>query len=236
MLDLSTVLLLAAGALFAYILYIVLHDQRRAYAKIVYHEITIRIKDLLINQAKEQRVLQFVVENAVRGDPQSVVDHIDKYCSQKEWAMNVGDQKGLILDNVVKETNPNTLLELGTYCGYSTVRIARLLKPGARFLTVEFNPAYASVAKQIIEFAGLKDKVQILEGSTHDIIPQLKKKYEVDTLDFVFVDHWKEKIFTRYPTYGEMWFAQKGLCHPCRQRHCSRGARLFGTCPYLWPL
>lgn len=66
---------------------------------------------------------------------------------------------GLILDNVVKETNPNTLLELGTYCGYSTIRIARLLKPGACFFTVEFNPAYAAVAKQIIEFAGLKDKV-----------------------------------------------------------------------------
>ncbi|XP_077317809.1 catechol O-methyltransferase-like isoform X1 [Lithobates pipiens] len=193
MLDLSTVLLLAAGALFIFTLYIVLHDQRRAYAKIVYYEITIRIKDLLINQTKEKRVLQFVFENAVRGDPQSVVDHIDKYCSQMEWAMNVGDQKGLILDNVVKETNPNTLLELGTYCGYSTIRIARLLKPGACFFTVEFNPAYAAVAKQIIEFAGLKDKVQILEGNTHDIIPQLKKKYEVDTLDFVFVDHWKEK-------------------------------------------
>ncbi|KAM5193796.1 catechol O-methyltransferase-like [Mantella aurantiaca] len=193
MLDLCTVLLLAAGALFIYILYTVLHHQRRAYARIICNEIIIRIKDFFLNQTKEQRVLQFVVENAVRGDPQSVLDHIDKYCNQREWAMNVGDKKGLILDNVLKETNPNILLELGTYCGYSTIRIARLLKPGARFFTVEFNPAYATIAKQITEFAGLKDKVQILEGNTHDIIPQLKKKYELDTLDFVFVDHWKEK-------------------------------------------
>ncbi|KAG9462540.1 hypothetical protein GDO78_013905, partial [Eleutherodactylus coqui] len=36
-------------------------------------------------------------------------------------------------------------------------------------------------------------KVQIIEGNTQDIIPQLKKKYELDTLDFVFVDHWKDK-------------------------------------------
>nr|DBA23097.1 TPA: hypothetical protein GDO54_014050 [Pyxicephalus adspersus] len=146
-----------------------------------------------MSETKEQRVLQFVLQNAIRGDPKSVIDNIDKYCSQREWAMNVGDQKGLILDNVLKESNPNTVLELGTYCGYSTVRIARLLKPGARFLTVEFNPAFAAVAKQIIEFAGLKDKVQVIEGNTQDIIPQLKKKYEVDKLDFVFVDHWKDK-------------------------------------------
>ncbi|XP_066459569.1 catechol O-methyltransferase-like [Eleutherodactylus coqui] len=146
-----------------------------------------------MNQTKEQRVLQYVLDNAVRGDPQSVIDSIDTYCSQKEWAMNVGDQKGLILDNVVKETDPNVLLELGTYCGYSAVRISRLLKPGARLFTVEFNPAFAAIAKQIIEFAGVNDKVQIIEGNTQDIIPQLKKKYELDTLDFVFVDHWKDK-------------------------------------------
>ncbi|KAG9487522.1 hypothetical protein GDO78_007400, partial [Eleutherodactylus coqui] len=111
-----------------------------------------------MNQTKEQRVLQYVLDNAVRGDPQSVIDSIDTYCSQKEWAMNVGDQKGLILDNVVKETDPNVLLELGTYCGYSAVRISRLLKPGARLFTVEFNPAFAAIAKQIIEFAGVNDK------------------------------------------------------------------------------
>ncbi|XP_072271778.1 catechol O-methyltransferase-like [Pyxicephalus adspersus] len=193
MLDLGTVLLLAAGALFIFILYIVLHGQRRAVARIYYNEVTISFKDLFMSETKEQRVLQFVLQNAIRGDPKSVIDNIDKYCSQREWAMNVGDQKGLILDNVLKESNPNTVLELGTYCGYSTVRIARLLKPGARFLTVEFNPAFAAVAKQIIEFAGLKDKVQVIEGNTQDIIPQLKKKYEVDKLDFVFVDHWKDK-------------------------------------------
>ncbi|XP_068099385.1 catechol O-methyltransferase-like isoform X2 [Hyperolius riggenbachi] len=193
MLDLSTVLLLAAGALLMLTLYIVLHGQRRTYARIVYNEVTVRIKDFFLNQTKEQRVLQYVLENAVCGDPHSVVECIDKYCNEREWAMNVGDNKGLILDSIVKETNPNVVLELGTYCGYSAVRIARLLKPEARFFTIEFNPAYAAVAKQVIEFAGFKEKVQILEGNTHDIIPQLKKKYEVDTLDLVFVDHWKDK-------------------------------------------
>ncbi|XP_068099417.1 catechol O-methyltransferase-like [Hyperolius riggenbachi] len=143
--------------------------------------------------SREQRILEHVQQNAIRGDPQSVLDHIDKYCREKEWAMNVGDDKGLILDSIVKETNPNVVLELGTYCGYSAVRIARLLKPKASFFTIEFNPAHAAVAKQIIEFAGLKEKVQILEGDTHDIIPQLKKKYKVDTLDFIFIDHWKDK-------------------------------------------
>ncbi|XP_053557898.1 catechol O-methyltransferase isoform X2 [Bombina bombina] len=172
---------------------IVFLSRHSGIAKIYLCQIISGVKDKFMAQNKEERILQFVMQNAVRGDPQSVVDNIDKYCSQKEWAMNVGDQKGLILDKVVKETDPSVLLELGTYCGYSSIRISRLLKPGTRFFTIEMNPAYAAVAKQMIEFAGVKDKVQILEGSTEDIIPQLKKKHEIDTLDFVFVDHWKDK-------------------------------------------
>ncbi|XP_069817181.1 catechol O-methyltransferase-like [Dendropsophus ebraccatus] len=142
---------------------------------------------------KEQRILSFILENAARGNPQSVVDTIDKYCRDVEWAMNVGDEKGLIVDEVVKERDPAIVLELGTYCGYSAIRIARLLKPEAHLFTLELNPVHAAVAKQMIEFAGVEDKVKVLEGATESIIPQLKEKHNVDTLDFVFLDHAKDR-------------------------------------------
>lgn len=62
----------------------------------------------------------------------------------------------------MEEANPSVALELGTYCGYSAVRISRLLKAGARLLTVEFNPEFAAIAKQMIEFAGVQDKVNTI--------------------------------------------------------------------------
>lgn len=40
---------------------------------------------------------------------------------------------------------------------------------------------------------GFAFQVKLLEGPSEEIIPQLKKKYEVDTLDFVFLDHWKDR-------------------------------------------
>lgn len=66
----------------------------------------------------------------------------------------------------MEEANPSVALELGTYCGYSAVRISRLLKAGARLLTVEFNPEFAAVAKQMIEFAGVQDKVNTILSVT----------------------------------------------------------------------
>lgn len=66
---------------------------------------------------------------------------------------------GCILDSVVSEVNPATVLELGTYCGYSTVRIASLLPPDAKLITLEFNPDFAVIARQVIAWAGLEEKV-----------------------------------------------------------------------------
>ncbi|CAI9598371.1 unnamed protein product [Staurois parvus] len=159
---------------------------------------------------KEHRILEFVKQNAVSGDPQSVVDHIDKYCSQKEWAMNVGDEKGLILDKVFKETNPSLVLELGTYCGYSALRIAQLLKPSARFFTIEINPVNAAVARKMIEFAGLKDKIEILEGSTEHIIPRLRTDYGVVHVDFVFMDHFKDRYLVDTKLLEDCGLLKKG--------------------------
>lgn len=62
------------------------------------------------------------------------------------------------------ETSPSTVLELGTYCGYSTVRITRLLPPATKLITVEMNHEYAHVARLVIQHAGLQDKVRGLKG------------------------------------------------------------------------
>uniref|UniRef100_A0A673BAV2 catechol O-methyltransferase n=1 Tax=Sphaeramia orbicularis TaxID=375764 RepID=A0A673BAV2_9TELE len=142
--------------------------------------------------AGDGRLLQAVCINAVRGNPDSVIAAIDHFCQNQEWAMNVGDEKGAILDSVVMETSPSTVLELGTYCGYSAVRIMRLLPPATRFITLEMNPDYAAVARQVIQHAGLQDKVCLVEGKSADLIPKMADMFGIRTFDFVFFDHWKD--------------------------------------------
>lgn len=40
---------------------------------------------------------------------------------------------------------------------------------------------------------GVLFQVTVITGASQDVIPQLKKKYDVDTLDMVFLDHWKDR-------------------------------------------
>ncbi|XP_074062604.1 catechol O-methyltransferase isoform X2 [Macrotis lagotis] len=178
---------------------------------LIWHDrFLVTITNFIMGTNKEERILNWVKENATVGDPQSILDTIDKYCHLKEWAMNVGDVKGQIVDKVVEETKPKVLLELGTYCGYSAVRMARLLPPGGHLYTIEFNESFAAIAQQMIQLAGLQEKISILKGSTQEIIPQLKKKYEIDRVDMVFIDHWKNRYLPDTMLLEDSGLLQKG--------------------------
>ncbi|XP_066289686.1 catechol O-methyltransferase A-like [Branchiostoma lanceolatum] len=95
--------------------------------------------------------------------------------------MNATEEKDNILDEVVRELQLTTCLELGTYCGYSAAHIARQLSPSARL-----NPDYAAVAREVVKLAGLQDKIDIINVDSADVIRGLKHKYDVTKLD-----HWK---------------------------------------------
>lgn len=56
-----------------------------------------------------QRMLQAVQKNATKGDPQSVIAAIDYYCRHKEWAMNVGDDKGTSRSRNLSKMSFNSL-------------------------------------------------------------------------------------------------------------------------------
>lgn len=60
---------------------------------------------------------------------------------------------------LVEEKAPACVLELGTYCGYSTLFIARALPPGSRLLTVERDPRTAAVAEKLIRLAGFSEQM-----------------------------------------------------------------------------
>lgn len=51
---------------------------------------------------------------------------------------------------------PSLVLELGMHCGYSSVRLLRLLPPAGRLITVEVDPVTAELGEEILLVAGFK--------------------------------------------------------------------------------
>ena len=139
-----------------------------------------------------RKTVAYVKEHAIKGNAESVLDAVDEFSKNLEHAMHVGFEKGQILDSVVLNSNPTTTLELGTFFGYSAVRIARLLKPGSKLYCVDFSVEAVELSKELIEFAGLSDRVQVIHGTSTDVLKQFGAgDFPVTSFDFVFIDHLK---------------------------------------------
>ena len=74
------------------------------------------------------QALAYARANARPGDPDSVLAALDHFGREQAFLMNVGDRKGEILDAELRQARPARVLEIGAFCGYSAVRIARLLR------------------------------------------------------------------------------------------------------------
>jgi catechol O-methyltransferase len=152
------------------------------------------LKDWQVGDGREEALVDHVVANARKGDIDDVIRVIDDFCYHRKVLMNVGDEKGEILDRAVRDAQPLRLLELGTYCGYSALRMARVMREEARLYSIEFSPANAEVARRIWDHAGIGDRVTVLVGSLGDegeTMARLEADHAFgdDALDFVFIDH-----------------------------------------------
>jgi len=150
--------------------------------------------DWQVGDGREEALAAHVAGHARKGDVDDVIRVIDDFCYHQSIMMNVGDEKGDILDRAARRVQPRRLLELGTYCGYSALRMARVMAEDARLYSIEFNPANADIARRIWDHAGIADRVTVVVGSLGDggaTIDRLESEhgFSAGTLDFVFVDH-----------------------------------------------
>lgn len=147
-----------------------------------------------VGDGREEALAAYVADRARPGDPDDAIRVVDEFCYRRSLMMNVGDEKGRILERAVHRADPRRLLELGTYCGYSALRTARVMADDARLHSVEFSPANAAIARRILDHAGVGDRVTIVVGTLGDggaTIDRLESEhgFAPGTLDFVFLDH-----------------------------------------------
>lgn len=166
-----------------------------------------------IGDGREAAARDYVLANARKGDIDDVIATIDRFAYEKSFLINVGDEKGALLDSAVRSANPKLVLELGTYCGYGALRLARAA-PSARIFSVELAEANAEIARSIWAHAGVADRVTCVVGTIGDggrTLGTLAEQHGFGpgTLDLVFLDHDKNAYLTDLQS-----ILDRGWLHP----------------------
>lgn len=103
-----------------------------------------------------------------------------------------GQLQGRILSMFSNMVKPMTILEIGTYTGYSAICLAEGLKPGGRLITIDINEELESRVRGFFTAAGFEAVIDYRLGNALEIIPTLKGNF-----DLVFIDADKEN-YARY--------------------------------------
>ena len=98
-----------------------------------------------------------------------------------------GKIQGNFLAIISKLIKPFSVLEIGTYTGYSTLCIAEGLNPAGMIHTIDKNEELLQIQNKYFEKSGLRSQIKQYTGDALAIIPKLKFDF-----DMVFLDANKE--------------------------------------------
>ena len=106
-----------------------------------------------------------------------------------------GHLQGRVLSMLSHMIKPPTILEIGTYTGYSAICMAEGIKAGGKLITLDINAELETMVRMYIADAQLEDVVDFRIGNAIDIIPTIE-----DSFDMVFIDADK----TNYSNYFDL--------------------------------
>lgn len=126
-----------------------------------------KLKDLL------SKIERFGIENDQRES------------DRKRKMLNLEPETAALLHILVRATHRNSILEIGTSNGYSTIWLAHAMRSGinGRLVSIERNHAKVEMARQNLHGAGLLNSVTLLEGEASDTVKTLEGPF-----DCVFFD------------------------------------------------
>ena len=106
-----------------------------------------------------------------------------------------GHLQGKILEMISKMINPEKILELGTYTGYSAICLAKGLKENGILHTIEINDELEDLILKYLQKAGIENKVKLHFGDARKIVPEINEQF-----DLVFIDADKREYLDYYNT------------------------------------
>jgi caffeoyl-CoA O-methyltransferase len=107
--------------------------------------------------------------------------------------MMVGPLEGQLLGWLVRLSGAQSILEIGTFTGYSSISMALAFQDGGRIVSLDVNEKTTAVARRYAEEAGVADRIDYRVGHALEELERLDGPW-----DLVFIDADKPNYVNYY--------------------------------------
>jgi len=142
---------------------------------------------------KEKNIERYILDHIEPEDPVLQELNRETHLNVLGARMLSGHLQGQVLALFSKMIQPERILELGTFTGYSAICLAKGLSENGKLITIEIDDELEDLAQKYFVKAGLQKKIVQVIGSALEIIPSLN-----ETFDLVFLDADKREYVAYY--------------------------------------
>ncbi len=104
-----------------------------------------------------------------------------------------GQFQGRLLSMIAHMIQPQNILEIGTYTGYSALCFREGLAENGKITTIDINEELEDFVREFIHKAGAENQINYVIGDAMKLIPDLNEEF-----DLVFIDADKENYCNYY--------------------------------------
>lgn len=142
---------------------------------------------------KGKDIEKYILEHIGSEDP--VLQELDRETHLKVPGARMlsGHIQGQLLMLLSKMIQPERILEIGTFTGYSAICLAKGLTETGKLISIELDDELEDLAQKYFNKAGLQKNIIQLIGPALEIIPSLS-----ETFDLVFLDADKREYVEYY--------------------------------------
>lgn len=142
---------------------------------------------------RQKALHQYILDHIDEEDP--VLTELDRETNLTVLGARMisGHLQGQVLTMLAKMIGPKTILELGTFTGYSAICLAKGLPENGKLITIEVDDELEMLAAKYFEKAGVAHLIEQKIGAATEIIPTLDQSF-----DLVFIDADKREYVEYY--------------------------------------
>jgi len=141
----------------------------------------------------------------------SLLASIEDMLKKLDIAWQVGPEEGRLLQLLIRLCGARRIVEIGTLAGYSTIWMARALPEGGQIFTIGKDPEHNQMAKHFFDQSDVADRITLLEGDAHVILPVLSKQAPYDMIFIEAMRSFNERLADKNKFMGVMIPTAEGM-------------------------